>query len=150
MDSCKDYISTQALGGQDERVQLRVAVDNTRTNLVPLLPPDRNAKIVDEACSYGRYLKALRDLGYTDTLGIDLSAEQVAFARDRLRLTCASLDAPTPARRNSATRPVALGSESSPWFPDHMRLRYLRRWHLYRKSARPGKKMTLSNPASKA
>ena len=95
MDSCKDYISTQALGGQDERVQLRVAVDNTRTNLVPLLPPDRNAKIVDEACSYGRYLKALRDLGYTDTLGIDLSAEQVAFARDRLGLTCASLDAPT-------------------------------------------------------
>ena len=90
MDFYKDYTSTQALGGQDERVQLRVAADNTRANLVPLLPSDRNAKIVDVACGYGRYLKALRDLGYTDTLGIDLSAEQIAFARDRLGLACAS------------------------------------------------------------
>lgn len=71
----------------DDRLQLRRAAENIQTNLLPHLPSDRGAKILDVACGYGRYVKALHDLGYRDTRGIDLSPEQIAVAQDRFGLT---------------------------------------------------------------
>src|SRR5215472_17802417 len=87
VDFYKNYTSTQALSGADEAVQLRVAEDNLRYNILPHLPQNRNAHILDVPCGYGRYLKALASHGYTNASGIDISAEQIAFAREKLKLT---------------------------------------------------------------
>jgi 2-polyprenyl-3-methyl-5-hydroxy-6-metoxy-1,4-benzoquinol methylase len=45
------------------------------------LPDNRRARVVDVACGEGSLLAALRDFGYQDVSGIDISAEQVALAR---------------------------------------------------------------------
>jgi 2-polyprenyl-3-methyl-5-hydroxy-6-metoxy-1,4-benzoquinol methylase len=87
VDFYKNYTSTQALSGADEAVQLRVAEDNLRYNILPHLPQNRDARILDVPCGYGRYLKALASHGYTNASGIDISAEQIAFAREKLNLT---------------------------------------------------------------
>jgi 2-polyprenyl-3-methyl-5-hydroxy-6-metoxy-1,4-benzoquinol methylase len=51
--------------------------------ILPHLPRDRGARIVDLACGSGALLARLREHGYTNITGVDLSAEQVAFARYR-------------------------------------------------------------------
>lgn len=49
--------------------------------LLPFLPVDRSAKIVEMACGYGSLLKFLTDLGYSPK-GFDLSADQVGMANE--------------------------------------------------------------------
>src|SRR5437763_6073877 len=45
------------------------------------LPRDRSARITDVACGAGGLLYFLKDRGYTQPSGADVSAEQVALAR---------------------------------------------------------------------
>ena len=45
------------------------------------LPTDRNACCLDVACGTGQLLYALKQAGYKNLYGVDISAEQVAFAR---------------------------------------------------------------------
>jgi SAM-dependent methyltransferase len=45
------------------------------------LPDDRRARIIDLGCGSGRMLYLLRQLGYENLQGIDISAEQVQLAR---------------------------------------------------------------------
>jgi len=47
---------------------------------------DKTAPILEIACGYGRYIKALNELGYTNCIGIDISDEQIAYARNVLGL----------------------------------------------------------------
>lgn len=54
-----------------------------RELLVPYLPSNREAEIVDVACGTGFAVHALREAGYTRVRGIDLSPEQVEIARGR-------------------------------------------------------------------
>ncbi|MDQ6624138.1 MAG: class I SAM-dependent methyltransferase [Verrucomicrobiota bacterium] len=86
-DFYTNYTSTQALRGESEAVQTRVAADNLTYNILPHLPADRSAAILDVPCGYGRYLRALQAHGYTNATGLDLSTEQIAFAREQLHLT---------------------------------------------------------------
>lgn len=58
-----------------------------KANFAAYLPPNRSARILEIGCGYGRNLLALQALGYTHTYGIDLSAEQIAYAREKLRLS---------------------------------------------------------------
>lgn len=51
-----------------------------------LLPADLGCEVVEIGCGIGRYVQAMAELGYTKVRGIDLSAQQVYFARDRLGL----------------------------------------------------------------
>ncbi|MBN4071996.1 class I SAM-dependent methyltransferase [bacterium AH-315-F18] len=51
-----------------------------RRRLQPLLPEDRSAAILDGGCGAGQLLFLLRDMGYTNLHGVDVSAEQVSIA----------------------------------------------------------------------
>lgn len=51
--------------------------------VLPLLPPDRDARILDAGCGAGDLLRMLRGRGYANVVGVDLSAEQVALAEQR-------------------------------------------------------------------
>ncbi len=46
------------------------------------LPPDRNCRILDAGCGEGWALLFLRELGYRNLAGFDLSAENVQICRD--------------------------------------------------------------------
>ncbi len=49
--------------------------------LGPLLPTEPGARILDLGCGYGSFLWYLRDEGYQNACGVDVSAEQVEAAR---------------------------------------------------------------------
>jgi 2-polyprenyl-3-methyl-5-hydroxy-6-metoxy-1,4-benzoquinol methylase len=89
-DYYSSYTSTQSLADHDEAFHTRLAADHLRSNLLPHLPAQKNTVIIDVACGYGAYLKALSDLGYTNCHGVDISREQIAYARERLGLKNAS------------------------------------------------------------
>lgn len=51
-----------------------------------LLPNDKKARVLEVGCGYGRYIKIPSEMGYTDCYGVDLSPEQIAYARTKLAL----------------------------------------------------------------
>lgn len=53
-----------------------------RKDFAPFLPTRKDAAILDLGCGYGEFLHFLQKRGYSETTGIDLSAEQVEIARD--------------------------------------------------------------------
>jgi cyclopropane fatty-acyl-phospholipid synthase-like methyltransferase len=59
-------------------------------HLGPHLPADRGAAILDVGCGFGGLLMHLRDRGYSNVSGVDVSPEQVAMAH-RLGLTGVTL-----------------------------------------------------------
>jgi len=46
-----------------------------------LMPNDKKAKILDVGCGYGRILQFFSKRGYSDVTGVDLSPEQIEFAK---------------------------------------------------------------------
>ncbi|MGY4706904.1 class I SAM-dependent methyltransferase [Candidatus Bipolaricaulota sp. J31] len=51
-----------------------------RAYLGRFLPPDKRARILDIGCGYGSFLYFLQKEGYVNTVGIDISPEQVEIA----------------------------------------------------------------------
>ncbi|MCR8454597.1 MAG: class I SAM-dependent methyltransferase [Crenarchaeota archaeon] len=47
----------------------------------PFLPEDRDARILDIGCGMGHFLYFLKEEGYRNFLGVDISREQVNFVR---------------------------------------------------------------------
>ena len=81
------YTSTAVLPeGTDAPALLAWTRGYFSAHLAPLLPPGRATAIAEIGCGWGRYLVALADAGYTRVEGVDVSDEQVAYARDVLRL----------------------------------------------------------------
>jgi SAM-dependent methyltransferase len=87
------YTSTSALpDGTDAQALLAWSRAYFAAHITPLLPADRTALVAEIGCGWGRYLVALAAAGYSRCEGVDVSEEQVAYARDRLgltRVTCA-------------------------------------------------------------
>jgi SAM-dependent methyltransferase len=56
-------------------------------------PADRSARILDLGCGYGALLVALRNAGYANVAGVDISTEQVEAARflGEFDVTCGDL-----------------------------------------------------------
>lgn len=82
----RNYTSTSVFEGKSEAELTAWSEKYFRAFHARHLPPARDARIIDVGCGYGRYLLALRHLGYTNVSGIDLSEEQVRYARDVLGL----------------------------------------------------------------
>ena len=81
------YTSTTSLpDGTDARALLAWSRTYFAAHVAPLLPSDRGAAIAEIGCGWGRYLRSLADAGYTQCEGVDVSDEQVAYARDHLGL----------------------------------------------------------------
>ena len=73
-------LSTTARYTYDEKFYedwARVAIGHIRS----LLPKHKDAAICDMGCGHGGLLYALKKLGYTNMVGVDLCPEQVALAR---------------------------------------------------------------------
>ena len=81
------YTSTVVLANVDEAALTQTSTRNFERNILPLLPADRQANVLDIGCGYGRYLKALQLGGYGNAYGIDVSEEQIAYAHERLGLS---------------------------------------------------------------
>lgn len=94
IDYYKNYTSTSMLRGQDEPEMTAWSISYFNNVAAPHLPPNRLAAILDVGCGYGRYLKALDKIGYTNVYGIDISQEQIRYAHDVLGLqNCQVADA---------------------------------------------------------
>ncbi len=88
------YTSTIVLANADAAVLTRISSRNFERYILPVLPADRQAKILDIGCGYGRYLTALDIGGYGNVFGIDVSEEQIAYAQGKLGLrNCMCVDA---------------------------------------------------------
>jgi len=86
-DVYKDYTSTSMLTGLDERELTQWSIGYFSANIGSHLPNNRDARIIEIGCGYGRNLQAMQKLGYDNVRGIDISEEQIAYARSRLGLT---------------------------------------------------------------
>jgi len=78
----QNYYSTHS-GKQDQAIQIQHFNQQVRyfeREFKHLLPKDSNASILDIGCGTGSLIKALNNLGYTHTQGIDLSEEQVKMS----------------------------------------------------------------------
>ena len=83
----KEYTSTSMLMGLNERELTLWSIGYFSVNIGPHLPRNRNARILDIGCGYGRNLLALKQMGYENTQGIDISEEQVDYAQKHLGLS---------------------------------------------------------------
>lgn len=64
------------------------------TNILEHLPKNRDAKILDLGCGYGKSLIALRERGYTNYFGVDISEQQISWAKGLFKIeNCDQIDA---------------------------------------------------------
>jgi 2-polyprenyl-3-methyl-5-hydroxy-6-metoxy-1,4-benzoquinol methylase len=83
----KHYLSTQAFtDGQGLSEGLKWSHSYFKAHYVKLLPLNKESEILDVGCGYGRYLWSLNKLGYKKCYGIDISEEQVDYAKNVLQL----------------------------------------------------------------
>ncbi len=86
IDLYKNYTSTSVLHDVDEAEFTKNSALYFRKNLLPHFNPDKSIAILEIGCGYGRYTKAILEVGYTNITGIDISKEQIAYARENLGL----------------------------------------------------------------
>lgn len=79
------YVSqkTHPAGLTHSEAEYRNWADATQARLAGWLPDDRSTPVLDLGCGPGNVLYLLQRLGYTHLTGVDLSAEQIALARQR-------------------------------------------------------------------
>lgn len=88
------YTSGHVMSGVDElHSQLSARMPYLKRLIERRLPPERSARILDLGCGFGALLVALRNAGYRNTFGVDVSPEQVAAARSLgdFNVTCGDL-----------------------------------------------------------
>lgn len=78
----KDYYQNQS--GRAFKLQIEEKMKNDAklfsAEILPFLPSNKSIKILDIGCGFGSLIKLLKDSGYTELTGIDLSVSQVAIA----------------------------------------------------------------------
>lgn len=86
IDLYENYTSTSVLTGVDEEKLTAWSVRYFRRHFSPHVPTNKQAKILEIGCGYGRYVKGLQDEGYTQVQGVDISEEQIKYAQEQLGL----------------------------------------------------------------
>jgi 2-polyprenyl-3-methyl-5-hydroxy-6-metoxy-1,4-benzoquinol methylase len=109
MDFFEHYTTTTALASVPEKRLTSWTESYFRSLILPHLPQRRDVRLVDVGCGYGRYLYALRRCGYTNVCGIDISDEQIRYAREVMGIAeVEKADALDYFRDTSATYDVIL------------------------------------------
>jgi len=85
-DPYENYTSTSVLTGLDEKKFTQWSDGYFSANICHHLPNDRNSRILEIGCGYGRNVLALNKRGYTNIVGIDISAAQIHYAKQVLNL----------------------------------------------------------------
>lgn len=80
------YTESAAFLTPDREREIADSIAYFRKSFAPLLPAAKNSRILEIGCGYGKNLLALREAGYQNLLGIDISPDQVAYAREHLDL----------------------------------------------------------------
>lgn len=80
----RDYFNSQS--GRTFRLDINKKLHDERLQLepeiLPLIPADKNARILDMGCGFGSLLYLLKEKGYTRLTGIDVSEGQVQVAHE--------------------------------------------------------------------
>lgn len=71
--------------GEEPRITKNDILHFNKT-IYPHIPKDINSNIIEIGCGYGRYVKLLNEKGYENVFGIDISDEQIFYARHKLNL----------------------------------------------------------------
>lgn len=72
-----------AASNPDDAVSARVRRENYHRQFREMLPPCKDAKILDLGCGSGFLVEFLKEDGYADVTGVDASKEQVARAQQK-------------------------------------------------------------------
>ena len=76
------YISSRILDDMPSSLQeLNTRLPYFKKIIISQLPLSKDIKILDLGCGHGAFLYALHRLGYENTIGVDVSFEQVALAK---------------------------------------------------------------------
>ena len=80
----KNYFQNQVSRSGDKDIHKKLNEDHLqlKNEIIPLLPADKNIRILDIGCGYGGLLLLLQKSGYKNTEGIDISEEQVKIAKE--------------------------------------------------------------------
>jgi 2-polyprenyl-3-methyl-5-hydroxy-6-metoxy-1,4-benzoquinol methylase len=81
-----NYTSTQDLSFVDSEEMTEWSGKYFDHYMLPLLPKKKTASILEIGCGWGKYLSHLKKSGYKNAEGIDISPEQIAYARKQLKL----------------------------------------------------------------
>jgi SAM-dependent methyltransferase len=87
------YETTAAHWHTDSRNHYDLAAKAILRHLGPLLPRDRDARVLDLACGCGEALYALQQDGFQNITGVDICAEELQKARPYLSATLECADA---------------------------------------------------------
>jgi SAM-dependent methyltransferase len=80
----QSYVSSGAFGSiSDTPPDLKPRLPYLKRLIGKFFPAERQSYILDVGCGDGGFLSAARDLGYRQSVGVDLSEEQVQIARSR-------------------------------------------------------------------
>jgi len=71
---------------ENEEKLTKYSIKSFNKYILPHITKNRKAKILDVGCGYGRYIKALNDNGYENVYGIDISQEQIDYAKNNMGL----------------------------------------------------------------
>jgi 2-polyprenyl-3-methyl-5-hydroxy-6-metoxy-1,4-benzoquinol methylase len=103
------YTSTHMLADENPAALLAWSRRYFQSVILPHVPSDLKANILECGCGYGRNIQALRAAGYSRVTGIDISEEQVRYAREQLGLNDIHKgDASAFLRESDATYDVVL------------------------------------------
>lgn len=86
IDIYENYTSTSVFTNVDESKLTKWSVQYFKKNLLEHLGNNKNIAILEIGCGYGRYTKAMQESGYNNVKGIDISREQIEYAREKLKI----------------------------------------------------------------
>lgn len=82
----KSYTSSAVFSKYDEETFSNWGALYLQHRILPHIHQNKDAAILELGCGYGRYLRVLQKLAYSDISGIDISEEQIAYAQEKLQL----------------------------------------------------------------
>ncbi len=78
----KKYLSTDGLS-EEKIKKLYNSTFYLDENIKANLPQNKEARILDLGCGFGRFLKYLKDNGYKNVYGVEIGKEQNQFLKDK-------------------------------------------------------------------
>jgi SAM-dependent methyltransferase len=87
IDLYENYTTTSVLSDRNEAEFTKWSAKYLKKYVIPHFPKNKNSNILEIGCGYGRYTKAMGEFGYANVLGIDISEEQINYARKNLGIS---------------------------------------------------------------
>lgn len=86
VDIYKNYTSTSVLADVNEEVFTKRSINYFKKIILPHFPQNKKIVVLEIGCGYGRYTKFLSEYGFNSVYGVDISEEQIRYAREKMGL----------------------------------------------------------------